>query len=179
MVLRTNRAPGSMLNECSSKEWLRGAMPGGALQQGKIRRGSSEEEPLWKTPWSETRHDPSGERSLWETPVSGTRHGSSEEEPLWEALKRASSEVKAWPEWTPWWTLRRATAVENTPGDLSLVAAPKSRRRESCPRCQLQGGPSEEGSPGRRPLRAWRKAGKTRLQGVKPDQESVHPARGG
>jgi hypothetical protein len=53
-------------------------------------------------------------------PVSGTRRGSSEEEPLGEALRRAGPEVKAWLECTPWWRLRRATTVENAPGDISL-----------------------------------------------------------
>lgn len=83
-------------------------------------------------------------------------------------------------------------------GLLTLEAAPKSSRRGERSWGYFHGGSSEEQPPMNQsqmptpledpPRRAhrgeglsapWRKAGITRLQGVKPDQESVLPARGG
>ena len=144
-----NRAPGRLLNDCSSKVWLRGAIPGRVLLLGKIRCGSSEEEPLWKIPVSVTRHGPSEERPLWETLVSVPRRESSEEEPLGEALKRASSEVKRLgrsmhrgggseeqPPWRtpqrtyPWSKLRRAATVRPVPDADSKKNPPRRAQQE-------------------------------------------------
>lgn len=110
--------------------------------------------------------------------IGETRDGSSEERPTGEAPQRACSEVKAWLECPLWRRFRRTAAGENAPGDMTLEIAPRSDHPGKDPRHQLQGRPSEESSPGRRPLRTLAEARRTRLQGVKPDQESVHPARG-
>ena len=114
-----------------------------------------------------------------EEPMSRTRSSPSEEEPPGEALKRASSEVKARLEYH-----LCGDSEEQPPGRALLGSGPWRQLRRAATVGAVPDANSMEDPPGRAHQREglsapWRKAGKTRLQGVKPDQESVHPTRGG
>lgn len=135
---------------------LRGGEGPGAIRRGNPRKIPPRRDPVGKHPWSDARSRSSEELCQGDAPAGrGQGQGGRD-------LGGGGSEEPA-----PARRLEGATRG-------SLL---RGRNRYG-PRGLYPGGPPRRLS-GAGPLLALTKAGRTRLQGIEPDQESVHPASSG
>jgi hypothetical protein len=149
-------------------------VPRGRQPVEGLRASSSEEGPVRELSGGGIPAEALRGGALWGVTPGATPVAGAPRSPAGEMLRQAGDRGRA--------------------GETSSVEAPRSQRRRGGSRGPTEA-PSEEGGTERsqgsmprrtseeairdRPLHAPTKAGRTRLQGIEPDQESVHPASGG